>query len=178
MFAFAHDHDRHALVARMMPPTVEADWQAAVDAYGVLARESNAAGAWGTLIVIAHDGSGHPNAAWRQRLAESNKRFKKMRFCLVSRSSITRTVLALVNWLTPSTPGMRRRQHGTFAEAVAWCEVDAGEPMTFLADLYVRASRVGQPTRDARSTPSRAVGREGPREGPGCATSGADGPCP
>lgn len=148
MFAFAHDHERHALVSRMIPPTSDEDYETAIEKYGVLAKEANAADAAATLIVIVEEGTATPNAAWRKRIAESNARFQKMRFSLVTSDAVTRTILALINWLTPKRAGFVRTSHATFEEAVAWCEEQTGKPMGYLRDLE----------RQTRKATSRAAG--------------------
>jgi hypothetical protein len=84
-----------------------------------------------------------PNAGWRRRIADANKKLatKRYLFAFVTPSGIARGSFTAINWLTPWPAGHETAAFATFALACAWVREKSGNPYPGLEGMEREARR-------------------------------------
>jgi hypothetical protein len=84
-----------------------------------------------------------PNASWRKRIADANKKLtaKRYLFAFVTPSALARGTFTAINWLTPWPPGHDTAAFATFPLACAWVRSQTGNVYSKLEAMERDARR-------------------------------------
>lgn len=87
-----------------------------------------------------------PDARTRKRLAMSEERVGKLTAAFVAKSSVARSVLNLISWLTPSGL-VRRAMHKTYEDARDWLAKETTVPSELIDRLHDAVRELDQKRR-------------------------------
>jgi hypothetical protein len=150
MIATAYNPEQLILLCVVgSPPTLDADYERVLAAFERLARESAPTDALCTNVVVVDRDHDLPDARWRRRIAEAEKKCRRLRMALVTESAMARGVITAIQWLTGSRDTLQRSTHATLAEASLALEREAGRQLR-LAALH-DAARADMATRLAQA---------------------------
>lgn len=139
MFASGYDSEALTLVViHGGASSQDIDFELAVKAIDVLADDTCAAGGVARLMMVV-EVDDRPDARWRRRLAEAEKRIPAMYFSFVSSSAIARGVVTAIHWLSPNRPGVVRATHASIAESLRWFEQNGEGSAARLQPLLAHA---------------------------------------
>jgi hypothetical protein len=152
MMGVGYDAEELLLVAVAgLPPTPDADYAHLVATFDRLGADACRRCLPGIMVIVADRDSNVPSATWRQRIAESHKRWHRpLRIALVTDSAIIRGVSTALRWMSGSRSTMTRSTHSVLAEAVDVLERETGRRLPRIQELHDSVRGAMAATRRAR----------------------------
>jgi hypothetical protein len=137
MLRLGYDPEALVLLAIAgLPATPPADYQRIVQTIGRLAQDAAKRGQVAVIVIVVDRDHDVPDAGWRRRIAEAEKRCQKLRMAMVSESAAARGVVTAIQWITGTRATITRSAHATLPEAIVAIERDVGKRMPRIRELY------------------------------------------
>lgn len=153
MFTFAYCRDSLMLVLLFTgEDSTDTEHERMIEAWRRLYEDAAAKPAIGVVVVAR--GHAPPNARWRRRIAEVQRRSRgPRRVAVVTTNPLIRAVITAVEWLAPPGPKQHTAAFATFDDAVRTLEAREGRSLDRLRALFADARKGAGLTGDSLGPP-------------------------
>jgi hypothetical protein len=137
MLRLGYDPEALILVAVAgSPPTPAADYEHIVQTITRMAEDAAKRGQVAVIVIVVGRDHDIPDAGWRRRIAEAEKRCQKLRMAMVSESTAARGVVTAIQWITGTRDTLTRSAHETLSDAIVAIEKDLGKSLPRIRELH------------------------------------------